>query len=539
MENMQRGRELFAAADWQGARDAFRAELDAAPGDPDALDGLGQASWWLGERDAAIAHRREAFAGYRRQGATRDAARLAIYLAGEHRIDGEPAAASGWLARARRLLAGEEAVPEVGWLEIEEAKRAEDPTEAERHARAALDIAQKLGDVDVECMALAQLGRAVVSGGRVKEGMALLDESMAVALGGETSDPMASGDACCTTLVVCDRLADLARAAEWCAAVVEFTERRHYTPVQSWCRAIYGAVLARAGDWTRAEKVLTEALGLHSERRKGGGRALPLAVLAELRLRQGRDEEAARLLHGLEQHPAALPALVDLHVRRGDLAMARALLDTAERGAHDPGRLLVLRGALELAAAELEAASESAARLAELAESLAREDLAGEAALLRGRVAAARGLAEEAVSALEAAVALFERLGYPLEEGRARLALARVRAAERSPLAVPFARAARDLLERLGARRDADEAAALLRELGFSGRTIVRGERHELTPREREVLALVVSGLSNNEIAERLVITPKTAEHHVGNVLAKLGVRSRTEAAAHAMREGI
>jgi hypothetical protein len=57
--------------------------------------------------------------------------------------------------------------PEHGWLAIEEAKRAGDPAEAERHARAALDIAHALADPDIECMALAQLGRAVVRQGRV------------------------------------------------------------------------------------------------------------------------------------------------------------------------------------------------------------------------------------------------------------------------------------------------------------------------------------------------------------------------------------
>ena len=558
MADVARGWELFGLADWQGAHDAFRLALDAAPGDPDALDGLGQSCWWLGERDVAIEHRREAFAGYRRAGAGRDAARLAIYLAGEHRIDGQAAAANGWLARARRLLADEEAVPEIGWLEIEQAKRATDPAEAERHARAALEIAQALGDADVECMALAQLGRAIVAGGGVDEGMGLLDEAMAIALGGETSDPLACGDACCTTLVVCDQLADLRRASEWCAAVVEFNERRHFTPVQSWCRSIYGAVLVRAGDWERAETVLTEALHLHADQRRAGGRALPLSVLAELRLRQGRDEDATRLLEGVEQEPAALPALVELHTRRGDVAMARALLDSAGAAGLDEGRRLVLRGAVELAAADLDAAAAIAAQLAEIAGRLAREDLAGEATLLRGRaVAAARAEAANgaedsedgaedsedrsraAVAALEEAIDIFARLGFPLEEGRARLALARVRASEGSPLAAPAARAACDLFERLRARRDADEAAALLRELGGSGRRSVRGERDELTAREREVLALVVSGLSNGEIAERLVIAPKTAEHHVGKVLAKLGVRSRAEAAAHAVREGL
>ena len=538
MADLARGWELFRLADWQGARDAFQSALDAAPGDPDALDGLGQACWWVGERDTAIDLRREAFAGYRRAGASRDAARLAIYLAGEHRISGQIAAANGWIGRARRLLADAEALPEIGWLEIEEAKRADDPADAEQHARAALDIAHALGDPDVECMALAQVGRAVVSAGRVEEGMGLLDEAMAVALGGETSDPLACGDACCTTLVVCDQLADLRRASEWCAAVVEFNERRHFTPVQSWCRSIYGAVLMRAGDWQRAETVLTEALRLHADPRRSGGRALPLSVLAELRLRQGRDEEAARLLEGVEQDAAALPPLVELHTRRGEVAMARALLDASGGAALDEGRRLVLRGAVELAAGQLEEAAAIGTSLADLAQSLGREDLTGEAALLQGRAAAVASDGAT-VAFLEEAVAVFTRLGFPLEEGRARLALARAHAAAGSPLAAPTARAACDRFERLGARRDADEAAALLRELGGAGRSAVRGERDELTAREREVLALVASGLSNGEIAERLVIAPKTAEHHVGKVLAKLGVRSRAEAAAHAVREGL
>ena len=91
MEGKRTGWEHFAEADWAAARHAFAAVLERDPDDADALDGLGQSLWWLGDRDTAIDRRRDAYAAYQRRGDSRNAGRLAIYLAGEHRIDGREA----------------------------------------------------------------------------------------------------------------------------------------------------------------------------------------------------------------------------------------------------------------------------------------------------------------------------------------------------------------------------------------------------------------------------------------------------------------
>jgi DNA-binding CsgD family transcriptional regulator len=125
-------------------------------------------------------------------------------------------------------------------------------------------------------------------------------------------------------------------------------------------------------------------------------------------------------------------------------------------------------------------------------------------------------------------------LGLPYE---AALALAEADGEE--PL-----RRALEALQGLGARPAAAIVTRRLRERGARGlprgpRPATRRNPAGLTPRELEVLALVAGGLRYAEIANRLVLSERTVDHHVGAILRKLGVRTRAQASAEAVRLGL
>ena len=78
-----------------------------------------------------------------------------------------------------------------------------------------------------------------------------------------------------------------------------------------------------------------------------------------------------------------------------------------------------------------------------------------------------------------------------------------------------------------------------MRDLRQGPHAATRENPSGLTARELDVLRLVATGMRNSQIAERLVVSPKTVDHHVSAILGKLGVKTRTEAAARANRLGI
>jgi DNA-binding NarL/FixJ family response regulator len=479
-----------------------------------------------------------AFTAYRDAGnpvKAADTARWLGFLYGT--FQGNFAVASGWMARAESVLDGVEECAAHGWLILDRAPFSHDAAEREQCAVSALAIARRFGDADLEFDALALLGETYVATGRLAEGMKLLDEAMVAVTGGEVAAHGAVGEICCRLLSACEHATDVRRAEEWMALVDRHVAWTDF--VLPTCRTHYGGILVALGRWEEAETQLRDAIDTF-ERGYRGDRTYPLVRLADLRVRQGRYEEAERLLEGAEWHPKARRAAATIALARGDLGLAEEMARLCFEGGDpsDPAcaPLLALLLEIQLARGEPDAAEETLERLRALASAANDQLVPALAELARGRVRAAES-DERAVAHLKGALETLSALNLPLEAGRARLELARAMAASSPEAAAAEAKLALAAFERLGAGRDADAAAALLRDLGAGGRAWPKGHG-ALTKRETEVLELLASGMSNADIAGRLYISRRTAEHHVASIISKLGLRSRAEAAAYAVREG-
>jgi DNA-binding NarL/FixJ family response regulator len=531
------GMQALDRGDWQAASHAFEDSLEQGHS-AEALDGLGQARWWLNDLDRAIELRADAYARYVETGHAAPAIRIAAWLAREHfTVRGDLAVAGGWISRALTLAEKVGECAEVGWLALIQSALAGDPEQMKQLADRAIEIGRRVGDSDLEVVGLSAKGLAHVYAVEVGEGMVLLDEAMAAAMGGEVKSFWAFSDVYCNTLLACDRAGDFERAEQWCRVVMEMCQRKDTKPLFPFCHVTYGAILTATGRWAEAEQELALALQLF-DRGHRGMRVIALARLADLRLRQGRIEEAAALLAGLEEHPLAVRAAARMLLLTGRPSVAAGLvrrrLDLVGMQSALAAPLLPLMAEAQLAIGNITAATETVEALATLAKRSEQRCVRADAEMWQGAVAAAHEHSA-ARSHLERAIELYRELELPLEEARARLSAADVIAAADVELAITYLNAALAIFERLDARLDADVAAERLRRLGRAPSLRPRTDGM-LTLREEQVLRLVVEGLSNAEIARRLFISPKTAEHHVGAVLRKLGLRNRTEAATYVAR---
>lgn len=558
-ELLKAGHAALARGAWAEARACFEAAA-CREATPEALEGLGMAAWWLNDA-TTMPVRERAYRLYRERGDRYSAARLATYLAWDHYLfRGEDAVANGWIQRGYRLLEGLDPGAEYAMLAICEGHLAlfveNDTATARRLGTEAAALARSLGLIDLEMLARALEGLALVIEGQVVEGMRRLDEATTAAVAGEMTDLDAITTTCCYLIDACERVRDYDRAAQWCDAVKRITTRWSYRLMFALCRTHYAGVLMWQGAWPEAEAELLVATS-DLEATHPAMAAEGIVRLADLRRRQGRFEEAAALLRKAEAPPLrmlggriALLGRAALALDQGDAATAADLAGRFLRGLQAQDRLERVPG-LELlvrAWAALAAPDRAAGALAELqsiAAAVGTEPLFALAAFAEGLVAAAARDHEMARERFEDAVDLFERSGAPCEAAQARAELARILCAlGRVTAAEREARAALEAFQRLGAAVESERITALLRQMQAPRRG--RGEQIAdpagFTPRELEVLRLLATGRSNHEIAAELVLSVRTVERHISTIYEKIGARgkvARAAATAYALRHGL
>jgi len=523
--------------------------LSEAPGDPGLRAAAARAAWLAGLLGDAIEHatRLEADADAAGDLERRSEARRLLV-----RLQWEAADQDGRAATVRNLTAdldllddGEERA-EILCSLAQEAMLENRADEALAWADQAIEAAERLGLPHVRRAALVEKGSVLLNQRlEAAEAAKLLVQvaEEATAAGEHVLASRAWHNAAFTSpgllpvadrLVMFDRMRAAASRVGWDSqAIIPYCEGRYFLAVEQ-------GQMDEAGRWLdEARRTGPEDRCVHSW--------IPLHVV-ELALERGDFDAARRSLAAMtavsqEKSEQLLALRAQAALAAGLAGEARVHLDALATKAATEGLDGVSMEVLIVRALDLGADS---ATIAALVTGIRRfsAQVSPLVDTVRGRFEAHLVLAR---GDAEAAVAAFERvLGTPLldlprtdpERGIDEVAMARALLLVREPArAAEHAALAADLLgEWSGWRLDA--LASVQRRLGPRADP-GRGAPSALTPREREVLALVAEGCTNAELAERLYISPRTAGVHVSNILAKLGVSSRTEAAAWAVRASL
>jgi DNA-binding CsgD family transcriptional regulator len=347
--------------------------------------------------------------------------------------------------------------------------------------------------------------------------------------------PMATGIVYCAVILECMALFDLARATEWTAALSSWCDAQPaLVPYRGQCLVHRSQVQQAAGDWHTANASIAAACRHLTDPPHP---ALGLAHYQEAELHRlvGRFDEADaayRLASRLGHHP--MPGVALLQLARGDaggarVTILRALDETGEARARPP----LLTAAVDIlrAAGDTLGARAAADELQVAASSSSSPLLAAMAAHALGAVLVAEGDPVAAIPSLRRAAEGFRALHMPYEMARTAVAAGLARTA---------------LGDHATAEMELDNAGATFADLG-AGPDLQRvdalrgrpGPDAGLSPREREVLGLVVEGRTNRQIAEALMISPHTVRRHLENIFAKLGVNSGAAATAYAYEHGL
>lgn len=435
--------------------------------------------------------------------------------------------------------------------------------EAFAAAERAVEYARMVGAREIELNARITLGCLMVDAGDVANGLRELERVREAAL--QEGITHVAGRAYVNLPSELEAVGRSREAVPILREGLVFARRFGLLDSEVWVWGNLSDSLYTLGQWDEAAEAAAGALGSAASAKPRGAGALKLAHIA---LARGDVEEAARRLAVSRTHygthdpmPQALLPLARIAIgvaaAEGRLLDARTELDRALAFGFPPGAqrygwpLLLAAGTAEADARALPAAADGRAevldRIAEAVRNLTTGAPVWGAYERWTRAELHRARGTDTAALWSDVVLDFETLDRPYDLARVRRRLAQALLEEAAgdeerERARELLRLAGAVAEHLGARPLA-EAVALLAQrarlaltAGTSGRALDPAERLGLTSRERDVLRLVSAGRTNRQIAEELFISPKTASVHVSNILGKLGVAGRGEAAAMAHR---
>ncbi|MDQ6771839.1 MAG: LuxR C-terminal-related transcriptional regulator [Candidatus Dormibacteraeota bacterium] len=534
--------------DWVKARGIYSALVDSDLKPPgQLLERLAGSEQRLGAFMDSCRTLERAYGAFVDEGDNLSAVRATTRIAGIRMMFGDRPGGMAWEKRGWHHLAGVGPCVERGYHAVAFVGcDVHDPRSLLKQADLALGIAQEFQDRELELRALGDKGLALVCQGQVDEGFALLDEVMVGITAGEIADAQMRGVTLCALISACERAGDHDRAEQWGRTIEENPRLQEMGIQVTHCQIAYGALDAMRGRMDSAEARLLEAMEARATTRYHS--ASSRAKLAELRIRQGRYDDAAELLQGYEDEFEAAQALASLSVALGDHGRGAALLRAYTRGLGTDlmrlGPALALLVELELRRGDLAAAARAAQRLVALEGACNSNEIRALARLASARIAIHRGDGPRAIEELETALTLLLHRDRPLLTAHIRLELARAlaRSGEKAAAAVE-AEAALATFHRLAVAPDINAGEDFMAGLGSDagGHASDRGEGapglstgggETLTRRETEVARLVADGLTNRQIAERLHLSVRTVEAHVDRVLGKLDFHTRSRLAA-------